>query len=217
MIYGTGSDLSHTDTVVPGEAYTSYQGSLLIAMPSLGDQSFAHTVIYLCRHDPLHGMGIILNQPITGLDFHVMLRELNIPDGRAAGDPILAGQKVFRGGPVQIDRGFVLHTLDYLLEDATLPLSPSEGEEGDAVGLTASRDILVALSQGAGPKHSLIALGYAGWGPGQLETEISRNAWIVAPATHDLLFSGDTDQLWTRALGTLGVDPGHLSGFAGTA
>ena len=186
-------------------------------MPATGDASFAHSVIYLCRHDPLHGMGIILNQPISGLDFRVMLRELNIPEGGALRNPVLAGQNIFRGGPVQMDRGFVLHSLDFQIEDATLPLTPPAGEDGDPVGLTASRDILVALSQGQGPRHSLIALGYAGWGPGQLEAELAQNAWIVAPATHDLLFGGDSENLWNRAMASLGVDPAHLSGTAGTA
>lgn len=216
MIHG-GSTFSQSEMPATGEAYTSYQGSLLIAMPTLGDASFAHSVIYLCRHDPLHGMGIILNQPISGLDFRVMLRELNIPEGGALRNPVLAGQNIFRGGPVQMDRGFVLHSLDFQIEDATLPLTPPAGEDGDPVGLTASRDILVALSQGQGPRHSLIALGYAGWGPGQLEAELAQNAWIVAPATHDLLFGGDSENLWTRAMASLGVDPAHLSGTAGTA
>lgn len=216
MIHGAGT-ISPSDIPMTGEGFTSYQGSLLIAMPGLGDASFSHSVIYLCRHDPLHGMGIILNQPISGLDFRVMLRELNIPEGHAGRNPALAQQKIFRGGPVQMDRGFVLHSLDYQLEDATLPLVPPVGEDGDPIGLTASRDILVALSQGRGPQHSLIALGYAGWGPGQLEAELTQNAWIVAPATHDLLFGGDTDHLWHRALSSLGIDAAHLSGTAGNA
>ncbi len=205
------------------EDHVSFQGNLLIAMPLLTDESFDHTVIYLCQHDETHAMGLILNQPIDGLDFGRMLHELGISPGLAGGDLSLSAQKIFRGGPVQNDRGFVLHSLDYQLEDITLNLGPPYFttpemplEPSDTVGLTATRDILVDLSKGTGPQHSLIALGYAGWGPGQLESELSHNAWLVAPATQDLIF-GDPDLLWARALEKLGVQPGHLSSAAGTA
>ena len=202
--------------------HVSYQGSLLIAMPVLQDQSFDHTVIYLCQHDETHAMGLILNQPIEGLDFGRMLDELGISPGLAGGDRELSNKAIFRGGPVQNDRGFVLHSLDYRIEDITLnlaepgPDAPVVPESGDGVGLTATRDILVDLSKGTGPKHSLIALGYAGWGPGQLETELSHNAWLVVPASEDLIF-GEPDRMWSRALERLGVQPGHLSSAAGTA
>ena len=205
--------------------HVSYQGRLLIAMPVLQDQSFDHTVIYLCQHDETHAMGLILNQPIEGLDFGRMLRELGIAPGLADGDRELSGKTIFRGGPVQNDRGFVLHTLDYHIEDITLnlgppsdsgPETPAMPEISDSVGLTATRDILVDLSKGTGPQQSLIALGYAGWGPGQLETELSHNAWLIAPATKDLIF-GDPELMWARALERLGVQPGHLSIVAGTA
>ncbi|CAL4867931.1 hypothetical protein MMA231_02204 [Asticcacaulis sp. MM231] len=198
-------------------AHVSYQGQLLIAMPSLADQPFDHSVIYLCQHDEQHAMGLILNQPISGLNFSKMMKELGIESGNRR----LATQKIYRGGPVQNDRGFVLHSLDYQIDDITLDLggpfiSRPDGEE-QGVGLTASRDILVDLSGGAGPARSLIALGYAGWGPGQLESELSQNAWLVAPASQELLFGSDPDHLWARALGSMGIEPVHLSGFAGTA
>ena len=197
--------------------HLSYQGSLLIAMPGLSDQPFDHSVIYVCQHDENHAMGLILNQPINGLNFGKMVRELGINTGTSA--PSL--QKIFRGGPVQNDRGFVLHSLDYQLDNITLDLgapfiSLNDGEE-QGVGLTASRDILIDLSSGAGPARTLIALGYAGWGPGQLENEISQNAWLVAPASQELIFMSPPEQLWSAALGTLGVEPGHLSGAAGRA
>ncbi|MGZ3297772.1 MAG: YqgE/AlgH family protein [Asticcacaulis sp.] len=207
------------------EDHVSYQGNLLVAMPVLADQTFDRTVIYLCQHDESHAMGLILNQPIEGLDFGRMLRELGISPGLAGADSTLSGQKIFRGGPVQNDRGFVLHTLDYQIEDITLNLGPplfhrpeagGFAEESDEMGLTATRDILVDLSKGTGPRQALIALGYAGWGPGQLENELSHNAWLVAPATLDLIF-GDPDLMWSRALLKLGVQPGHLSSSAGTA
>ncbi len=207
------------------EDHVSYQGSLLIAMPVLHDQSFDHTVIYLCQHDETHAMGLILNQPIEGLDFGRMLHELGIAPGLADGDRGLAGKTIFRGGPVQNDRGFVLHSPDYYIEDITLNLGPPPepspetavlAEMSDGVALTATRDILIDLSKGTGPRHFLIALGYAGWGPGQLESELSHNAWLVAPASKDLIF-GDPELLWSRALERLGVQPGHLSSAAGTA
>lgn len=216
MIHGADSPMSRPESPALNETHASYQGSLIIAMPGLSDPSFAHAVIYLCRHDSEHAMGLILNQPINGLDFSVMLRELGIPAGVTLGNAVLSNQKIYRGGPVQGDRGFVLHSLDYRLHEATLDLS-ALAEDGDGVGLTASRDILVDLSKGEGPAQTLIVLGYAGWGPGQLESEMAHNAWIVAPATHELLFGGDPDHLWNRALASLGIEPGHLSGTAGNA
>ena len=201
----------------PEAPYISYQGHLLIAMPSLAGEPFEHSVIYLCQHDEDHAMGLILNQPINGLSFARMMKELGINNGNRS----LDSQKILRGGPVQNDRGFVLHSLDYKLSDATLPLGEPfiQLPDGQAqgVGLTASRDILVDLSSGAGPQHAIIALGYAGWGSGQLETELGANAWLVAPASQDLLFGGDAEHMWMRALASLGVDPAHLSGTAGTA
>ena len=220
MIYGTDGTVSQLEQPLPGDGHLSFQGSLLIAMPGLTEAPFAHSVIYVCRHDEVHGMGLVLNQPIEGLDFGVMLRELNIPSGQTSGDRVLARRKVFHGGPVQNDRGFVLHSLDYRLHDATLPIAPyGTGDDSieDGVGLTASRDILADMARGSGPRHAIIALGYAGWGPGQLENELAQNAWIVAPASYDLLFRNGYDNLWARALASLGVEAGHLSGVAGRA
>ncbi len=209
---------SYTDTSLSSDnGHVSFQGQVLVAMPGLVGEPFEHSVVYLCQHDADHAMGLILNQPINGLNFARMLKELGINNGNHD----LDGQKILRGGPVQNDRGFVLHSLDYKLDDATLPLGgpfiqlPDGVEQG--VGLTASRDILVDLSTGAGPAHALIALGYAGWGSGQLENEISANAWLIAPASQDLLFSGDPEHMWKRALAGLGIDPAHLSGAVGTA
>jgi putative transcriptional regulator len=206
--------------MTPQTEHISYQGSLLIAMPSLNSDGFAHSVVYVCRHDESHAMGLILNQPIAGLDFGIMLKELGIGPGKPEASARLDHQKIYRGGPVQNDRGFVLHSLDYSLNDATLPLGEpyaTRDGEPEGVGLTASRDILIDLSQGDGPERALIALGYAGWGAGQLEDEIGQNAWLVAPASQDLLFGGSPDTLWARALASLGVEAGHLSGSVGTA
>ncbi|ESQ74469.1 YqgE/AlgH family protein [Asticcacaulis sp. AC402] len=196
--------------------HLNLQGNLLIAMPGLAGEPFEHSVVYVCQHDENHAMGLILNQPINGLNFGKMIRELGIDSGDRA--PSL--QKIFRGGPVQNDRGFVLHSLDYQIDKITLELGApfqDEGGEETGVGLTASRDILVDLSSGTGPARSVIALGYAGWGPGQLEDEITANAWLIAPASQDLIFMSEPEQLWSAALATLGVEPGHLSGTAGRA
>lgn len=199
------------------DGHLTLKGNLLVAMPGLAGEPFDHSVIYVCQHDDSHAMGLILNQPINGLNFGKMVRELGIDTG----DHAPSRQKIFRGGPVQNDRGFVLHSLDYQLDNVTLNLGgPFIQREGGAelgLGLTASRDILVDLSSGAGPQRSMIALGYAGWGPGQLEDEISANAWLVAPASQDLIFMSEPERLWAAALATLGVDPGHLSGVAGNA
>jgi len=198
-------------------AHISYKGQLLIAMPGLNEQPFDHSVIYLCQHDEEHAMGLILNQPISGLSFSMMLKELGIPgESRTIGS-----QKIFRGGPVQNDRGFVLHSLDYQLDDVTLNLGApyitrADGDE-QGVGLTASKDILIDLSSGAGPSKTLIALGYAGWGPGQLESEISQNVWLLAPASQELIFMRQPELLWNQAVLSLGIEPWHLSGSAGTA
>lgn len=206
----TGSDTMTDDQL-------SLQGQLLIAMPGLAGEPFEHSVVYVCQHDENHAMGLILNQPINGLNFGKMVRELGIDSGDRA--PSL--QKIFRGGPVQNDRGFVLHSLDYQIDNITVELGGpfQEGQDGGetGMGLTASRDILVDLSSGTGPARSVIALGYAGWGPGQLENELSANAWLVAPASQELIFMSEPEQLWSAALATLGVEPGHLSGAAGRA
>lgn len=194
---------------------TSLQGRLLVAMPSLDDPNFDHSVIYMCQHDPESAMGIVLNQPIGGLTFPRMMEELgiDITDNRHVATPI------YNGGPVQNERGFVLHSLDYFIDEVTLPLDidPEALELRDGIGLTVSRDILVDLARGAGPSRVLIALGYAGWGPGQLEAEIRDNAWLVAPCQADLLFSHDASALWSKTLKLLGISPEHLSLNAGRA
>jgi putative transcriptional regulator len=205
-----------TDTA-PEPSHVSYQGHLLIAMPGLNAPPFDHSVIYLCQHDDEHAMGLILNQPIGGLRLERILKELGLhyPDKTIARFP------VFSGGPVQGDRGFVLHSLDYRLDDVTLDLGgpdiKTRGGSIPGLGLTVSRDILIDLSSGSGPEKVRIALGYAGWGPGQLESEIGQNAWLIAPAREDLIFVDAPDQLWSAAVASLGIDPAHLSGTAGTA
>jgi putative transcriptional regulator len=196
-------------------ATTSLQGSLLVAMPSLDDPNFDHSVIYICQHDAESAMGLILNQPVKGLGFEQMAEELGIEiTSKSNHIP-----HIYNGGPVQNDRGFVLHSLDYFLDDVTLALGldVDELDIKRGIGMTVSRDILVDLAQGKGPSHSLIALGYAGWHGGQLEAELRGNAWLVAPADPDLLFCHQPKTIWQKALKNLGISPERLSHFSGQA
>ena len=179
-------------------------GQLLIAMPTMEDPRFARTVICLCAHSPDGAMGIVLNKPLEGLSFDDLLKQLDL-------DPIPPARRIrlVAGGPVEGGRGFVLHTADWETE-GSLKVNPD-------LALTASVDILKAIAGGGGPREGFLALGYAGWGPGQLEAEIHQNAWLNVPADEALLFSDKADTLWREALGKLQVDPGALSGTAGHA
>ncbi len=175
---------------------------MLIAMPNMGDPRFDRSVIFLCAHDEDHAMGVIVNKPLDDVDLSELLEQLEIaPDAGADDTP------VFFGGPVQTERGLVLHTLDYQLE-TTLAL-------GDGLGLTASRDILVDIAgkepKRPAPRRYLLAIGHAGWGPGQLEKEIAMNAWAHCEADEEIIFNGAEDALWKRALEKLGVTSAMLS------
>jgi len=187
-------------------------GQLLIAMPGVVDGNFARTLVYLCAHSGDGAMGIIVNQPAPKLSFRELLVQLNIiPDDEAImlTEPA-ATMKVHRGGPVETGRGFVLHSSDYFIENSTLPID-------DDVCLTATLEILKAIADGRGPDQAMLALGYAGWAPGQLEREIQANGWLTCRADRDLLFNPDMDAKYTMALQRLGIDPGLLSTEAGHA
>ncbi|MBW8270380.1 YqgE/AlgH family protein [Caldovatus aquaticus] len=179
-------------------------GQLLVAMPGMQDPRFAHSVICLCAHSAEGAMGIVVNKPLDGLSFDDLLRQLNL-------DPVPPQRRIrlFAGGPVEGGRGFVLHTPDWSTE-GSLPIS---GE----VALTASVDILKAIAGGGGPRRGILALGYAGWGPGQLEDEIQRNAWLSVPPDEALLFGEDHERKWRDALAKLRIDPLLLSTTAGRA
>jgi len=179
-------------------------GQLLIAMPQMADPRFAQTVIYMCAHSDDGAMGLVINRPIDSISFPGLLKQLDI-DAPDASDQI----RVMFGGPVEGGRGFVLHSPDYV-QDSTMMI------EG-AVGLTATMDILKAMATGSGPRRSLLALGYAGWAPGQLDHEIQANGWLHAPADSDLIFNDDVDSKWNRALASLGISSAMLSGDAGHA
>jgi putative transcriptional regulator len=187
-------------------------GQLLIAMPVMGDPRFERSVIYLCAHSSEGAMGIIVNRPAGSIDFPELLVQLDII--KESDQIKLPGNaesmKVLKGGPVETGRGFVLHSSDFFIKDATLRID-------DGICLTATVDILKAIANGAGPKHAILALGYAGWAPGQLENEIQGNGWLHCDADADLVFGDDVDEKYGRALRKIGIDPGMLSGEAGHA
>lgn len=184
---------------------SSLEGQFLIAMPTMGDPRFDRSVIYMCAHGPDGAMGLVINKPADNISFPELLEQLKIEtDADMHFDvPVQAG------GPVEQGRGFVLHSTDYE-QASTLRVAPD-------IGLTATVDVLRKIATGRGPKQALLALGYAGWGAGQLEAEISANGWLHGPADADLLFAHNFADKWEKALGTLGVDPALLSHDAGHA
>ncbi len=182
----------------------------LIAMPGMQDENFARAVIYVCAHSEEGAMGIVINR-VQPLRFPDLLVQLGVVDEKQAIRlPAPARDLLVRnGGPVDRSRGFVLHSDDYIV-DSSLPVS-------EDICLTATIDILRAISKGNGPRHALMALGYAGWGAGQLEREIIDNGWLTCPASQDMLFDGDIDRKYERLLMSLGIDMAHLSPVAGHA
>jgi putative transcriptional regulator len=196
------------DTAKPGYL----DGQLLIAMPVMGDPRFERSVIYVCAHSSEGAMGIMVNRPAGSIDFPELLVQLNIiKKAEQIRLPKNAGaMKVLQGGPVDKGRGFVLHSSDFYIKDATLKIA-------DGICLTATVDILKAIANGVGPKHAILALGYAGWAPGQLETEIQENGWLHCDADSDLIFGDDIEDKYSRALRKIGIDPGMLSNEAGHA
>ncbi|WP_072395001.1 YqgE/AlgH family protein [Hyphomicrobium sp. CS1GBMeth3] len=190
----------------------SLKGQLLVAMPLMTDRRFARSVIYLCAHSEDGAMGLIINHRADHISFPDLLERLGIvPHGAEDGisNDILERQ-VHVGGPVETGRGFVLHTSDYHSEESTLPIDHD-------VSLTASIEILKAMASGEGPTHAMLALGYAGWSAGQLESEIQANGWLHCPPDLNLLFDPDLEAKYTRALAKIGVDPSHLVSDAGHA
>lgn len=187
-------------------------GQLLVAMPSMADSRFSRSVVYLCAHSSDGAMGIIINQHAPHISFCELLEQLNIASEeesiRMPTD--LRSMAVHVGGPVETGRGFVLHSADYYAEDSTLPI-----DEG--VCLTATIDILRAMARGSGPDKALLALGYAGWAPGQLESEIQSNGWLNCPADPELIFGQNIETKYHQALQKIGIDPGRLVNDSGRA
>ncbi|MBI1262597.1 MAG: YqgE/AlgH family protein [Rhizobiales bacterium] len=186
------------------------EGKMLIAMPSMGDDRFARTLIYVCVHNAEGAMGIVVNRQAPDVTLPDLLEQLSIvaPHEKELID--FSSCPVLSGGPVEGGRGFVLHTPDYFSEDSTLPVDAD-------VGLTATVDILRAIATGCGPKRALLALGYAGWAPGQLEGEIQANGWLHCDPDPELLFGDNLEAKYTAALNKLGVSISLLSGEAGHA
>jgi putative transcriptional regulator len=179
-------------------------GQLLIAMPNMRDPRFTRTVIYVCAHNADGAMGLVVNRLVGSVTFPDLLDQLGI-DTEAVTEEI----RVHFGGPVESGRGFVLHSGEYH-HASTLQIA-------EQMALTATVDILQDIAKDAGPRRSLLALGYAGWGPGQLDAEIQSNGWLNVSADEELVFDEDLDGKWERAINKLGVDPALLSGDAGHA
>ncbi len=190
---------------VPQQGAGFLEGKLLIAMPGMSDPRFERSVIFMCSHSHDGAMGLIINKPIDGLSFRELMIKFDIDATQtAAGTPILFG------GPVQTGRGFVLHSADYASQDATLPFA-------GGISLTATVDVLRAIAEGHGPKKALLALGYAGWGSGQIENEILANGWIHCDADQKLVFDTPDNAKWETAIAKLGADISGLSSEAGHA
>jgi putative transcriptional regulator len=179
-------------------------GRLIVAMPNMLDPRFTRTVIYLCAHNEDAAMGLVVNRLIGSITFPDLLDQLGIENEDADKDI-----RVHFGGPVESGRGFVLHTAEYR-QDGTLPVT-------EQVALTATVDVLRDMAAGRGPRRSLLALGYAGWGRGQLDAEIQANSWLHVEPDEELVFDSDLDGKWERAINKLGFDPSLLSGDAGHA
>jgi len=187
-------------------------GQMLIAMPTMRDERFARTLIYICAHSSDGAMGIVVNQPAANIKFPDLLVQLDvIPAKGLIQLPRKAGTvKVLKGGPVDTQRGFVLHSADFFIENSTLPID-------DGICLTATLDILKAIAHGEGPQSAVLALGYAGWAPGQLESEITENGWLNCDADSELIFGSDVERKYEKAMRKLGVELGQLSSEAGHA
>jgi putative transcriptional regulator len=187
-------------------------GQLLIAMPTMVDRRFARSVIYMCAHSAEGAMGLVINQRASHISFPDLIERLEIvgTDAEETMPPDMLSLAIHVGGPVEPERGFVLHSSDYFAASSTLPID-------DEVCLTATIDILKAMATGKGPNRAILALGYAGWAPGQLENEIQANGWLHCPPDLDLIFERNLEQKYDRALSKIGIDPMHLVSSAGHA
>lgn len=183
----------------------SLKGKLLLSMPTLNDPRFYHAVIFICAHDETGAMGIIINHPLPGMKMGDLFNELkfDVSDQRI-GDTI-----VLSGGPVETSRGFLLHTSDFTLP-GTIPVD-------DKFAISSTTDALQAVAEGKGPKEMLFAIGYAGWGAGQLDDELHENSWMVLDANYELVFNTEIADKWDRAMARNGIDPSRLSTDAGNA
>lgn len=189
----------------PIEGSNFLEGKLLIALPGMSDPRFEKSVIFMCAHSEEGAMGLIVNKPIEGLGFQDLIKNLDIPLKCDAPD-----SPVLFGGPVGTERGFVLHSGEYRSDEGTMPVTSE-------ISLTATLDILRAMAEGHGPKKSAFALGYAGWGPGQIEDEIRLNGWVHCDADSNIIFEADMEAKWSAAMRKLGIDLSLLSANSGSA
>ncbi len=198
-------------TVLQGQS-GFLDGQLLIAMPGIADDRFVRSVIYVCAHSEEGAMGIVVNCPAQRVDFPQLLVQLKVigPDEAIRLPAEASSVLVLNGGPVDSSRGFVLHSNDFSIDNSTLSI-------GGGVSLTATIDILRAIASGSGPDQALLALGYAGWSAGQLESEMQQNGWLTCPADPGLIFDSALSSKYERALRKVGIDPGRLSSDAGHA
>jgi putative transcriptional regulator len=186
-------------------------GQILVAMPTILDDRFARTVIYMCAHSSEGAMGIVINKPAPNVRFKDLLEQLDVIPKSPGGEPIrISPVPVLKGGPVETQRGFVLHSADFFIKDSTLSID-------EEICLTATLDILKAIARGEGPASAILALGYAGWAPGQLESEISANGWLNCAADAELIFHAAPEEKYASALRKIGIDPAKLSSDAGHA
>ena len=195
-----------------GAARGFLDGQMLIATPGMQDERFSRSLIYMCAHSSEGAMGIVVNQPAAHISFPDLLVKLDvIPKAEKIQLPRGAGDvTVLKGGPVETERGFVLHSADFFIENSTLPI-----DEG--ICLTATLDILKAIARGDGPASAILALGYAGWAPGQLENEMQQNGWLHCSADRELIFGTAIDAKYERAMQKIGIRPGMLSNEVGHA
>lgn len=184
---------------------SSLAGKLLIAMPGMGDDRFEKAVIYICAHSEEGAMGLMVNKPSPDIRLSDLLEQLEIDDKELA-----SNMRVYIGGPVEKGRGFVLHSADYQSEIGSLTVDNDHT-------MTATLDVLRNIARGNGPENAMLALGYSGWGPGQLEGEIAQNGWLTCDASDDIVFGRANEFKWTAALKALGIDPILLSHDAGHA
>lgn len=181
---------------------TNLTGKLLAAMPGIGDPRFNRSVILICAHSDDYTMGLVVNNPMDDLNLVELLEQLGIEQDIERPD-----RQVLNGGPVGVDRGFVLHTNDYFSDGATVPVT-------DVLSMTATREVLNVIAGAGAPENMSMLLGYAGWGPGQLEHELGENAWLVADTTETIIFGQEHEMKWEQTLAQIGVDPAmlHLTG-----
>jgi putative transcriptional regulator len=186
-------------------------GQILVAMPTIRDDRFSKTVIYMCAHSSEGAMGIVINKPASNIKFDDLLVQLDVIPQKLMKLPTQTGAvRVLKGGPVETQRGFVLHSADFFIENSTLPID-------SGICLTATLDILKAIARGQGPQSAVLALGYAGWAPGQLESEIHANGWLNCAADTELIFGSKPEVKYESALRKIGIDPAKLSSDAGHA